>query len=72
MEIFSSAQHQLSLVGDNSLAHDLRVMAAAELHVNATYYAQYPALKSAYGKKEPVIGGNPANIRLDEDILKTS
>ena len=28
----------LLLVGDNSLAHELRVIAAVEQHVNATYY----------------------------------
>ena len=32
-------------MGDNSLVHELRVMKAVELHVNATYYAQHPALK---------------------------
>ena len=37
--LFSSAS--LSLVGDNSPVHELRVMAAVELHVNATYYAQH-------------------------------
>ena len=37
--------------------HELRVMAAVELHVNATYYAQHPALKSVYGKCQSVIGG---------------
>ena len=57
MEIFCSGQHQLPLVGDNSLVHELRVMAAVELHVNATHYAQHPALKSAYGKIQPVTGG---------------
>ena len=44
---FSSAS--LSLVGDNSLVHELRVMAAVELHLNATY-AQHPALKSVMKK----------------------
>ena len=33
--LFNSAS--LSLVEDNSLAHKLRVMAAVELHLNATY-----------------------------------
>ena len=42
---------------DNSLLHELRVKAAVELHVNATYYAQHPALKSVYGKSQSVIGG---------------
>ena len=37
-----------SLVGDNSLVHELRVMVAVELHLNATYHAQHPALKSVY------------------------
>ena len=32
-------------------------MAAVELHVNATHYAQHPALKSVYGKSQTVIGG---------------
>ena len=33
-------------LGDNSQVHELRVMlmAAVELDVNATYYAQHPAL----------------------------
>ena len=31
------------------------MMAAAELDVNATYYAQYPALKSVYGKDQSVL-----------------
>ena len=47
----------LSLVGDNSLVHELRVMAAVELHVNATYYAQHPALKPVYEKSQSVMGG---------------
>ena len=33
------------------------VMAAIELHVNATYYAEHPALKSVYGKSQSVIIG---------------
>ena len=32
-------------------------MTAVDLHVNATYYAQHPALKSFYQKRQPVIGG---------------
>ena len=32
-------------------------MAAVELHVNATFYAQHPALKSVYGKDQSVIPG---------------
>ena len=35
--------------GDNLLVNKLRVMAVAELHVNATFYDQHPdALKSVY------------------------
>ena len=41
----------LSLVGDNSLVHKLRVMAAVELHLNATY-AKHLALKSVFGKRQ--------------------
>ena len=52
--LFSSAS--FSLVGKNSLVHELRVMAAVELHVNSTY-AQHPALKSVYEKSQPRIGG---------------
>ena len=52
--LLSSAS--LSLIGDNS--HDeLRVMAAVELHVNATYYTGHPALKSVYEKSKSVMGG---------------
>ena len=32
-------------------------MAVVELHINATYYAQHPALKSVYGKGKSLIGG---------------
>ena len=32
-------------------------MEAIELHINARYYAQHPALKSIYGKSQSVIGG---------------
>ena len=33
-----STHHQLSLVlGDNSLVHELRVMVAADVHINPTY-----------------------------------
>ena len=51
--LFNSAS--LSLVGNNSLVHKLRVMAAVELHLNATYYAQHPALKSVYEKRSQYI-----------------
>ena len=30
-------------------------MAAVELHINATYYVQYPALKSVYGRDKSVL-----------------
>ena len=48
--LLSSAS--LSLVGDNLLMHELnlRVIAAVELYLNATY-AQDPALKSVYEKR---------------------
>ena len=45
--LFNSAS--LSLAGDNSLAHKLRVVPAVELHLNAAY-AQHLALKSVYEK----------------------
>ena len=32
-------------------------MAAVELHVNATYYAQHLGLKSVYGKDQSLISG---------------
>ena len=56
MERVCSAQHIL-VIGrrDNSLVH--AEMASLELHVNATYYAQHPALKLIYGKSQSVIGG---------------
>ena len=37
--LFSSASS--SLVGDNSLVHERRVMAAVEQHLNATYYTRH-------------------------------
>ena len=37
--------------------HELRVVAAVELHVNVTYYGQHPALKPVYGKSQSVIRG---------------
>ena len=57
MEIPCLAQDQLSLmVGDNSLVYELRLMAAVELYLNGTYYAQHSTLKSVYGKRKSVIG----------------
>ena len=53
--LFSSVS--LLLVGDNTLVHELRVLAAVELHVNSTYYVQYPAVKSIYGIDQSVIAG---------------
>ena len=38
-------------------ACELRVMAAVELYVNATYYAQHLTLKLVYGKSQLVIVG---------------
>ena len=45
------------MAGDNSLVHELRLTAAVELYVNATCYAQHPALNSVYGKSQSVIAG---------------
>ena len=48
MEITRSALrlcHVLVKIGDNSLVHELRVIAAVKLHLNVTY-AQDPAFKS--------------------------
>ena len=47
----------LSLVPDNSLNHELRVIAALKRHLHATYYAQHPALKSVDDKSQLVVGG---------------
>ena len=64
----------LSLVGDNSPMHELRVIAAVELHVNATYYAQHPAMKLVYGKNQSVIAGKsfPSNRNRTEFELAVS
>ena len=47
----------LPSVGDKSLVHEPRKLAAAELHVNVAYHTQHPALKSVYGKSQSVTGG---------------
>ena len=47
--LFSSAS--LSLVGDNLLVHERRVMATVELHLNETY-DQHVALKSVNEKSQ--------------------
>ena len=47
----------LSLLGDNLLRHEPRVIAAVELHLNGTYYAQHPALKSVHEKSQSVMAG---------------
>ena len=36
--------------------HDLKAMAAVELHLNVTYYVQCPALKSVNEKSQLVMG----------------
>ena len=41
MEIVCLMQCQLLLIGNESLAMDLRVLTAIELHENATYYCNY-------------------------------
>ena len=48
----------LLLVADNALVHELRVVAAVELHLNVTYYAQHPALKPVYEKSQYIMGDN--------------
>ena len=45
------------MTGDNSLVHKLRMMVAVKLHLDATYYAQHPALKSVDEKSQSVMGG---------------
>ena len=35
----------------------MRVTAAVKLYVNATHYAQYPALNAVYEKSQSVMGG---------------
>ena len=52
--LFSSAS--LLLIGDNSLLHELRVMAADVLHLIATYYVQHLQLKSVYEKSRSLMG----------------
>ena len=44
----------MPFVGDNSLVHELRVLTAVELHVNATY-TQHTALKLVYEKSQSVV-----------------
>ena len=47
-----SVQLSIYVIGrrDNSLVHELRVMTALKLRVNAKYYAQHPPLESVYRK----------------------
>ena len=52
------SSESLSLVGDNSLVHEIRKMAAVELHLNARY-AQNSALKSVYEKSQWVVSYFP-------------
>ena len=39
------------------MVHEPRIMEAVELHVNATYYVQYYALKSVDEKSQSLMGG---------------
>ena len=39
------------------MVHELTVMTTAELHLNATYYSQHPALKSVDQKNQSLRGG---------------
>ena len=57
MEIVCSAQHQSSLVGDYSLVYMNLEWYQLLSCLNATYYAQHPALKSVYGKSQSAIDG---------------
>ena len=52
-----------SLLGDNSLAHKLRVMAAVKLHLNATY-PQHLALESVYEKRQYIMDGKLFSSRI--------
>ena len=36
--------------------HEVTIMTAVELHLNATYYAQFPALKLFFKKSQSVMG----------------
>ena len=49
MEIACLALH--FLVRNNSLVHEVKINAAVEIHLNATY-AQHPALKSVCEKSQ--------------------
>ena len=60
--VFSNSG-SLSLVGDNSLTHKLRGMAAVKLHLNAAY-AQHLALKSVYEKRQYIMGGKLFSSRI--------
>ena len=64
---------QLSIIvirgRDNSLVHKLRVMAAVELHVNAIYYMQHPALESVYGKGQQISYFPPTGQCLAQGLL---
>ena len=53
-KLFNYSASFLSLVGGNSPAHKLRVMAAAKPHLNATY-GQHFALTSVYEKRQYII-----------------
>ena len=52
--LFSSVS--LPLAGVNSLMHEVTIMTAVELHLNATYYAQLPALKLFFKKSQSIMG----------------
>ena len=57
MEIVCSTPHVCYWWEITHLVHELKVMAAVELHVNATYYIQHTALKSVYEKSQSIMGG---------------
>lgn len=53
--MFGSAS--LSFLGDNLLVHELRVIAAVELYLNAIYCVEHPVLKSVDELRQSVMYG---------------
>ena len=53
--MFGSAS--LSFLGDNLLVHELRVIAAVELYLNAIYCVEHPVLKSGDELRQSVMYG---------------
>ena len=64
------------LVGDNTLVHELRWMAAAVRHVKSTYYTRQPVFKLVFEKSQSLMGGKlfsslgrSANIDVFEKLF---